>query len=771
MTSRVALGAQESLQHRGGAPAYAPVWRAANPQQGLQDSAVGTEHERPTEDRPSQAKPRARPVQLDGIQTASSDGVRAPPRGRPLMFFSYGEDGSGTDLSGAGPTTTHLPVPPRPGSSAPGDTRQQIRIIPGGTGVKGDPAPVKPIGPDSPTPGAVLPGGSKYYACHYCRLRAHSSSEVADLFPWTGNQPEDVLSETLVKSGISNKSQIMNETNTARPSLWANLKNKSGTSTLSTLFVAVLEKRQSCSRLTAPNTFKPPPRLTLRDSTRETWLHDLANPNVGLRRLSRTVPHSITGKVLLEQCLNKSIPIPRAMWLAKCVGINEMRAHRRKGQAGATTWVRGWTSSVEQFLEGIVAAIGQHEWKSRITYALQLATHLFKEHLLEEDHFIDWVLNSLDSCPLERLFLWLLITCIPDFWHGLTSSRRRGKRLAESLLSHAGKLYGKDGEIREMPVLTFLESILAKVAVTKPACLLLPGAWERHGAVLSTFAQRRSNSTISRAVNEIDRRNKEVMRASSVGLSTFEASVGNLYRLLDAMDYTAGFSVNDLAFDCMDIIPDSNCLVSAVLQWASSLYRQGSHRLYLATRLLRKWSHVGVDIYEGILAYISRLASYSSKDPQLVFRVIAELVRSKTFSLGRYLQWLIASGSLNQQPSPGMVSCRLILGTYSCTDNPQAPGWPLRLLIEVPLTGLSEHVYNLRSTLLRDSPYSVETEELLIANTEEVICRQLPSIFGTNIETDSPAPIEFEGLSQTVRLEAAIWLREQVAATVQQLDG
>lgn len=194
-------------------------------------------------------------------------------------------------------------------------------------------------------------------------------SETADFFPWTGNHPEDTLSEALVKGGISNKPQIMNETNTARPSLWTNLKNKAGLSNLSTLFVAVLEKRQACGRLSAPNTFKPPPRLTLRDSTREAWLHDLANPTVGLRRLSRTIPHGITGKVLLDQCLNKNIPIPRAMWLAKCVGINEMRSHKRKGQAGTITWVRGWTSSVEQFLDSTIATIGQPEWKPRITYA------------------------------------------------------------------------------------------------------------------------------------------------------------------------------------------------------------------------------------------------------------------------------------------------------------------------------------------------------------------------------------------------------------------
>lgn len=71
---------------------------------------------------------------------------------------------------------------------------------------------------------------------------------------------------------------------------------------------------------------------------------------------------------------------------------------------------------------------------------LQLTTHLFKEHLLEDDHYLDWVLKSLDTCSSERLFFWLLVVCIPDFWLSLISSRRRGKRLAESLLGQAEKV-------------------------------------------------------------------------------------------------------------------------------------------------------------------------------------------------------------------------------------------------------------------------------------------------------------------------------------------
>lgn len=71
---------------------------------------------------------------------------------------------------------------------------------------------------------------------------------------------------------------------------------------------------------------------------------------------------------------------------------------------------------------------------------LQLATHLYKEHLLDDDHFLDWIVHGLESCPCERLFVWLLVVSVSYYWADMTYCRRRGKRLAESLLSQLDKV-------------------------------------------------------------------------------------------------------------------------------------------------------------------------------------------------------------------------------------------------------------------------------------------------------------------------------------------
>lgn len=207
---------------------------------------------------------------------------------------------------------------------------------------------------------------------------------------------------------------------------------------LSSVFTAVLEKRQNHNTVHAPSTFKPPPRVTLTDNKREAWLRDLANPSVPLRRLSRTIPHGIRGKVLLDQCLGKWIPVARAVWLAKCVGANEIRAFKRKGTSGALAvgleakWVRDWTSNVQQFVEGVFSTPRALDWKGKMTYAVGLTARLFFENLLDHDNFLDWFLSSFEVASLATVPVWLLMLGI--YWNSIMRYRRRGRRLAEILL-------------------------------------------------------------------------------------------------------------------------------------------------------------------------------------------------------------------------------------------------------------------------------------------------------------------------------------------------
>ena len=204
---------------------------------------------------------------------------------------------------------------------------------------------------------------------------------TAGFYPWTGNHPEDSLSEHAIKFGNFDKlptsdahQQLQRETASARSFIWPQLKAKPGLQTLSSVFVTAMEKRQERRYSNAVVALRPPPRVTLTEQKREVWLRDLANPARELRKLSKSIPHGIRGKALMEQCLAKKIPPARAVWFAKCVGANELRAFKRKSASGhnasggESKWVREWTVQVGQFVEDVIAQCGQPDWAAKMNY-------------------------------------------------------------------------------------------------------------------------------------------------------------------------------------------------------------------------------------------------------------------------------------------------------------------------------------------------------------------------------------------------------------------
>jgi mediator of RNA polymerase II transcription subunit 12 len=64
--------------------------------------------------------------------------------------------------------------------------------------------------------------------------------------------------------------------------------------------------------------------------------------------------------------------------------------------------------------------------------SVRLAARLFLENLLDQDHFLEWLLSSFESAQLDTLPIWLLMTRI--YWKDLLRYRKRARRLAECLL-------------------------------------------------------------------------------------------------------------------------------------------------------------------------------------------------------------------------------------------------------------------------------------------------------------------------------------------------
>ncbi|KAK2783012.1 RNA polymerase II mediator complex subunit [Emmonsiellopsis sp. PD_33] len=575
----------------------------------------------------------------------------------------------------------------------------------------------------------------------------------ADFYPWTGSHPEDVLTDQTTKQGFYDRVQINNECNSARSSLYPQFKHTSGLKVLSAVLAVAIEKRQAYNQVNAltPSSFRPPPRVTLTDIKREAWLRDLANPSVPLRKLSRTIPHGIRGKVLLDQCLGKSIPIGRAIWLAKCVGANELRAFKRKGTSAGTAssleakWVRDWTISVQQFVEGVIVTCGDAEWKIRMSYAMRLSGRLFIEHLIEQDHFLDWFLTSLDAASFDSLPVWLLMTGI--YWKHLVRYRKRGKRFAECLLEKLRQATDADQNGNLSPLIRRLSRIIKTFALAYPSSFILPQSWTKYERVLSSCLDSGLAEDIT-ALQKLKDRNARVCRVKNDGDKSNRSPHQRLTELLDS---SPDFST--MSAECLNISRDYGVLITKIIEWASTSFRHGLARTYIAVRLFRKWKKTGVDIDSHILAFLMRDHQRSGVRLLDVYHVICELVRSQSFSVGKYLQWLMARG---------------VVSNVSRLEQKHISG-DIELLAHLPTSRLPSHISNLRNTLLSRTGFSIAGESTTVQQIKASLRRRLPNMFtesSSDGDSEMTDDIDFPALTWTVRSEIGTWIRDQVASYI-----
>lgn len=577
-----------------------------------------------------------------------------------------------------------------------------------------------------------------------------------DFFPWVGNHPEDQFSDQIIRQGYFDKTQItQNEIGSARSLIFPALKHKSGLQMLSSVFTNILVQRRAHGQIISSSTFKPPPRVTVTDTKREIWLKDLANPTSSLRRLSRSIPHGIRGKVLLEQSLVKNIPIERAVWLAKCVGANELRSFRRKGVSGTSVmggeakWIRDFTICVEQFLENIIGSCGRTDFKVKINYAVRLSTHFHAEYLLDREHYMDWLVMSLENTTQARLPIWLLI--IQIYWKDLLQCRKYGCRLSSILLNQlAETLDNPDSDILT-PLSNRLKLLLKDLIFTKQDNLIAPKTWIKFKKFIYSRLGSDDEQT-RRIIKSIDVRNSRLV--SLVEVSKQNNIEKNLIKILDQSLITP-YSCT-LAKEAWGISEDKTFLVNKVLDWSTSAYRLGNTKVYVATRILRVWSKNGISITESVLDFLDSKICEIGRNKSDLYHIISELARSGHFSSSKYFQWLIARGGIQNSHSLEK-------------DGPCA----LRLLAELPTANLNQSLRGTRLNLLRRANFSIDREQDYMKRCLSVLQRDLTiSHDNTRSLPSQPKILSDESknlileASRTIKSDIGLWLRDKLCPPI-----
>ncbi len=71
-------------------------------------------------------------------------------------------------------------------------------------------------------------------------------------------------------------------------------------------------------------------------------------------------------------------------------------------------------------------------------HSLRLVTYLHAEELMEEEHFLFWIVLNVMESDVDTLPIWLMVVKV--FRRELTTARQLGARLASALGKHIQKV-------------------------------------------------------------------------------------------------------------------------------------------------------------------------------------------------------------------------------------------------------------------------------------------------------------------------------------------
>ena len=383
---------------------------------------------------------------------------------------------------------------------------------------------------------------------------------------------------------------------------------------------------------------------------------------------------------------------------------------------------------------------------------------------------MEWLMQSFESSDQAKLPMWMILTGI--WWEDLLRLRKYGRRLVSTVLRHyhevrtdictvwiraltAGQIHGHPDSDILLPLISKLKSLLNTLILSSPDNFVFPSTWNKYRDSLRTCLPAGDQSRLS-AFLAIGGRNEQLVATSN---RSQPAARHILVRHLDAALQVP--MSDDLPVTSWNFSKDKAALAKALLEWCTSLYRPGLAKVFVSSRILQHWGTLGLDITTAVFGFLDSDPLEEKARKDALYHLVCELVRSESFSVSRYIQWLMARG--------GLTNLEDVL--------PNGPAGT-RLLVELPVYALTPSQMNHRAGMLRRAGFSVADE----SKDTEMAIKYLKQTLGLPIEADDPIlrrkPMSIKKLAKTVssscralKAEIGAWLRDGLASSKEKKDG
>ncbi|EFI28177.1 hypothetical protein CC1G_14204 [Coprinopsis cinerea okayama7 len=283
-------------------------------------------------------------------------------------------------------------------------------------------------------------------------------------YPPRPGQDEDVLSASNIKNGFLLPQPVSVETFSAQSMINEKLRNNDTLSKLEELMNEVFVRRAERTSPIPPSSFRMPTRVTLNDAKRQAWFADLANPEVPLHKLGKSVPHGAKGHDLLDLLQSHDVAIPRAVWVLRVFGANETAGLRNKPSYNPTQYSIEWANvvtgylkkqlyeialpsaprpglNIKQTFKGVLSEPESRErWISRFAYSLKLLRTFYREGLVDRKTFLVWLVQQMAICNLAQA--GFVTRLVDEYLDDMLTIRALARPLAEACLTKLAEVRG-----------------------------------------------------------------------------------------------------------------------------------------------------------------------------------------------------------------------------------------------------------------------------------------------------------------------------------------
>ncbi|KAF8972899.1 hypothetical protein BDZ97DRAFT_2053658 [Flammula alnicola] len=602
--------------------------------------------------------------------------------------------------------------------------------------------------------------------------KIHASADLGyvGFHPPRPGQDEDGLSDTNVKNGFILNQAVSVETFSAQAMINESLNSRETLTKLEQLMNDVFIRRADRIPPVPSSTFRIPTRVTLNDAKRQAWFADLANPDVPLHKLGKSVPHGAKGHDLLDLLHSNNVAISRAVWFLWVFGANETAGLRNKPTYVPMQYSIDWANvvtgymkkqlveialpsaprpglNIKQTFKGVLADIDTRErWMSRFTYCLKLLRTFYAEDLVDHRTFLTWLVQQMMACNLAQA--GFLTRLADEYLNDILSSRALARPLVEACLA---KLF----EIRTTSAHEFLTDtedllkvLLHRICLALPDALVSPKMWSTYSGLLEDIMLETSmklpndhsieqntrdlRHILSDNFFDIKKRNEAMLFRGPI--AQVSARLGTAVSNVKLLNSISGDTdMNNIVYFGQNI-DDSNFKekLDMLLTWSVTPLQYGDHRPFTAVTLIRIWRDKACDrasrrgiatpsefLQDQLFDWLdtSEVAGEVSNIRDVAF-LYGKLVKHEIFSYASYIQRLIARGETGLSYTEEVGSRhRLFLG------------W-------IPLFNSTSSLTNQRKVTLHGARARQTFEDAAEREIRKEIRAVLPDLFeGTSVAT------------------------------------